>query len=125
MNRPSIAEVLESWEQRCRLKIVSWIHPLDGWYKCNVDNASKGNPDLVKGRRHPVSTNLFAEAVTIKEGIQLSLDRNLLPFIVETDSLTMINILKERWGDLPMRSKKLINMDKISMPHLSLAHMDC
>ncbi|KAG5605329.1 hypothetical protein H5410_026821 [Solanum commersonii] len=85
MNRPSIAEVLESWEQRCRLKIVSWIHPLDGWYKCNVDDASNGNPDrnsvafcvrncfgdiiVVKGRRHPVSTNLFAKSVAIKEGI--------------------------------------------------------
>ncbi|KAG5605333.1 hypothetical protein H5410_026825 [Solanum commersonii] len=55
MNRPSIVEVLKSWEQRCRLKIVSWIHPLDGWYKCNVDDASK----VVKGLRLPVSTNLF------------------------------------------------------------------
>ncbi|KAG5610506.1 hypothetical protein H5410_021787 [Solanum commersonii] len=105
---------------------------------------------VVKGKRLLVSTNLFAEALAIKEGIQLKLDINLLPLIVETNSLTMINILEERWEvpwsvamevetikimredtymvenfqDLPMRAKKLINMDEMNMPHLRLSLID-
>jgi len=42
----AIVNVLENWEPRFRHKIVRWMHPPDGWYKCNTDCASKGNPGL-------------------------------------------------------------------------------
>ncbi|KAH0651818.1 hypothetical protein KY285_030681 [Solanum tuberosum] len=87
---PAIVNVLENWEPRFRHKIVRWMHPPDGWYKCNTDVASKG-------RRIPNSTSLVAEAVAIKEGIKFCIDRNLLPLIVETDSHTMVQLLEERW----------------------------
>ncbi|KAH0641918.1 hypothetical protein KY290_033533 [Solanum tuberosum] len=85
------------------------MHPPDGWYKCNTDDASKGNPGpssaafcvrncfgdivVVKGKRIPNSTSLVA----INEGNNLCIDRNLLPLIVETDSHTIIQLLEERW----------------------------
>lgn len=109
---PAIVNVLEKWEPRFRHKIVRWMHPPDGWYKCNTDGASKGNPGpssaafyvkncfgdivVVKGRRIPNSTSLVAEAVAINEGIMFCIDRNLLPLIVETNSHTMIQLLEER-----------------------------
>lgn len=52
---------------------------------------------MVKGRSLSTTTNLIVEAVAIKEGIQCCIDRNLLSLYVESDSLTMINILKEKW----------------------------
>lgn len=92
---------------------MRWLHPPLGWYKCNIDGASKGNPgpssaafcvrnsegDIlgVKRRSLPLSTGIVAEAVAIREGIQFCIERNLLPLIIETDSLSMTNFIERIW----------------------------
>ncbi|XP_060202590.1 uncharacterized protein LOC132631010 [Lycium barbarum] len=81
--------------------------------QCNIDGVSKGNPgpssaslyirneegDLIyaSGRQFPNTTNIIAEATAIKDGLQYCISNQLLPVKLETDSLTMKNILKGRW----------------------------
>lgn len=106
--------MLESCVQNYRFRTIRCLYPLPGWHKCDTNGDSKGNifPSFanfcinnherdilgVKGRGLPLSTNIVAEAVTISDGIQFFIDRNLLPLIVETDSPCIINMLKENWA---------------------------
>ncbi|KAH0672744.1 hypothetical protein KY290_024970 [Solanum tuberosum] len=79
------------------------------------DRASRGNPgssaaafyvrnyegDLVgaKGVKLAESTSLVAEAMSIKEGLQYCWENNYLNIILESDSLAMVQILNDIWGD--------------------------
>ncbi|XP_059295494.1 uncharacterized protein LOC132048826 [Lycium ferocissimum] len=75
--------------------------------------ASKGNPgpssaafcirnhegDLIyaKAKRLTNITNLVVEAIAIEEGLEYCFDQQLLPVILETDSLTMKKVLDGIW----------------------------
>ena len=54
------------------------------------------------GKRLEDTTNVIAEAVAVEGGIQYCVDHQLLPLIVETDSLTMQKILDGIW-EVPWR----------------------
>lgn len=51
-----------------------------------------------KGRRLPNGTNLRAEAVAIKYGLEYCVLHEFLPMEIETDSLTMKNVLAGIWN---------------------------
>ncbi|XP_060170617.1 uncharacterized protein LOC132601555 [Lycium barbarum] len=107
--RPFFVQYLENQRKTVVHKEVTWLPPEKGKYKCNTDGASRGNPgpssaafcirdhngDLVyvAGKILEDTTNVIAEAVAIEYGIQYCVDHQLLPLIVETDSLTMQKIL--------------------------------
>ncbi|XP_060211883.1 uncharacterized protein LOC132639457 [Lycium barbarum] len=110
---PFFVQYLENLRMTFTHKKVTWVPPERGRYKCNTDGASRGNPgissaafcirdqngDLVyaAGKRLEDTTNVIAEAVAIEDGIQYCVDHQLLPLIVETDSLTMQKILDGIW----------------------------
>ncbi|WMV32127.1 hypothetical protein MTR67_025512 [Solanum verrucosum] len=89
-------------------KLMKWLPPPIGWWKCNTDGASRGNPspstvafcvrnvdgDLVgpKGLKIADSTNLVAEAVAMN------------------------------FRDVPSKGKKIINLDKLSLPNMRIRH---
>ncbi|XP_059310971.1 uncharacterized protein LOC132062414 [Lycium ferocissimum] len=104
---------------------VKWNFPDRGCFKCNTDGASKGNPGpssaafcvrdssgefiYAMARILTETTNLVAEVVAIEEGITYCVLHDLLPVIVETDSLTMQKVLDGIWEvprniALPVRS---------------------
>ncbi|XP_049352605.1 uncharacterized protein LOC125817063 [Solanum verrucosum] len=82
-------------------------------FKCNFDGASKGNPDPSSGpfcirnregnliyaevRRLFDGINLVAEVVALRLGLEFCVQHNLLPVILEIDSLSLKNILDGIW----------------------------
>ncbi|XP_075087987.1 uncharacterized protein LOC142169942 [Nicotiana tabacum] len=87
--------------------------PFHGWYKCNTDGASKGNPgpsslgfcvrddegDVVYARAVDlgVTTNVVAEAKAILQGLEYCVEHDLHPLILETDSLVMKKAIEREW----------------------------
>lgn len=51
----------------------------------------------VKGLRIQDTTNLVSKVLSLKEGLQFSLDNGFTPVIMESDSLSMINIINGVW----------------------------
>ncbi|XP_075098976.1 uncharacterized protein LOC142175870 [Nicotiana tabacum] len=92
---------------------VTWQLPFHGWYKCNTDGASKGNPgpsslgfcvrddegDVVYARAVDlgVTTNMVAEAKAILQGLEYCVEHDLHPLILETDSLVMKKAIEGEW----------------------------
>ncbi|KAH0746169.1 hypothetical protein KY285_007826 [Solanum tuberosum] len=136
-----------------------------GWLKCNTDSASRGNPgpssvafcvrnhdgNLVgaKGLQIADTSNLVAEAKAICEGLQYCFDKRFSNIIVETDSLSMVNIINGIWEvpwsvsievnainrirstyefssfqEVPTAAKKIINLDKCSTPVMRIKQMN-
>ncbi|XP_075092121.1 uncharacterized protein LOC142172413 [Nicotiana tabacum] len=97
--------------------------PCHGWYKCNTDGASKGNPgpsslgfcvrddegDVVYARAVDlgVTTNVVAEAKAILQGLEYCVEHDFHPLILETDSLNDVYIKgSSREGSELTRSQK-------------------
>ncbi|XP_060211803.1 uncharacterized protein LOC132639368 [Lycium barbarum] len=92
---------------------VAWRVAISGWYKCNSDSASRGNPgpssvafcirddngDLVYAATQKITdgNNLVVEAVAIKQGINYCMDHQMYPLLVETDSLAMKMFIRGTW----------------------------
>ncbi|KAH0776320.1 hypothetical protein KY290_007731 [Solanum tuberosum] len=84
-----------------------------GSFKCNSNGASKGNPGPSSGvfcigngegnliyaevRRLFDGTNLVAEVVALRLGLEYCVQHNLLLVTLETDSLSLKNILDGIW----------------------------
>ncbi|XP_060210738.1 uncharacterized protein LOC132637701 [Lycium barbarum] len=91
----------------------NWTSPPQGWFKCNSDGASKGNPgpsssaycvrDSVREfihasvRRIADTHCLVAEAKAMYNGIVYYVNIHLMPLYVETDSLTPVKIVEGEW----------------------------
>ncbi|KAH0639411.1 hypothetical protein KY285_035997 [Solanum tuberosum] len=56
-----------------------------------------GNLVGAKGVKLVDSSNLMAQAIAIREGLQYCLDKHFQQIIIETDSLSMVNILNGEW----------------------------
>ncbi|XP_059285929.1 uncharacterized protein LOC132039469 [Lycium ferocissimum] len=107
---PQMVQLLEGLNPRVGGQMVQRRYPSAGWHKCNTDGASRGNPgqrltafciryergDLVyaAARRIANTTNICAEAVAIHVGLQYCVNNQMLPVIMETDSLAMVNIIQ-------------------------------
>ncbi|KAH0679245.1 hypothetical protein KY284_020330 [Solanum tuberosum] len=121
---PQIVAQLDNYRPSFRHTIVRWSPPPAGLVKCNTDGASKGKPgpssasfceidhngNLVgaKGVKLTDSYNLVAEATAIREGLQYCLDKHFHQIVIETNSLSMINILNGEW-DSPLSVTMEVN----------------
>ncbi|KAG5620342.1 hypothetical protein H5410_005560 [Solanum commersonii] len=100
---PLIVKLLEEYSPLVYCKVVYWVHALLGRYKCNIDSTSKGNHGPSSTTfciRNGEGNLIFAEAITIKAcyaivaqvkafkaGLKYCIENDLLPIIMETDSL--------------------------------------
>ncbi|MCD7450391.1 hypothetical protein HAX54_005735, partial [Datura stramonium] len=41
---PTLMALLETYKLEISCRVVRWTPPPEGWLKCNIDGASKGNP---------------------------------------------------------------------------------
>ncbi|KAK4733442.1 hypothetical protein R3W88_007703 [Solanum pinnatisectum] len=80
-NWPEIVRFLTEYSPTVGCKVVYWKLPMQNYFKCNTDRASKGNPGpsssafcvrddqgnlvYVEGKRIGVSNNLKAEIVAM------------------------------------------------------------
>ncbi|KAH0755906.1 hypothetical protein KY290_026176 [Solanum tuberosum] len=94
-------------------RTVVWKLLEMGSFKCNSDGASKGNPSPSSGAfcirngegnlfyaevgRLFDGSNLVAEVVALRLGLEYCVQHNLLPVTLETDSLSLKNILDGSW----------------------------
>lgn len=76
---------MERYTPLVRSKLVKWTPSPRGWFKCNTDRASRGNPgpsaaifcvrnevgDILGAKRMRISdtSNLIAEGTAIREGL--------------------------------------------------------
>nr|XP_016446919.1 PREDICTED: 14.7 kDa ribonuclease H-like protein [Nicotiana tabacum] len=106
-------EVFEEYRPILITRKVTWQMPYGGWYKCNTDGASKGNPghssieiyvrddacDLIHARAVEVgiTTNVVAKAKAILEGLEYCVEQDLHPLILETDSLVLKKVIEGEW----------------------------
>ncbi|XP_060200374.1 uncharacterized protein LOC132628625 [Lycium barbarum] len=102
---PQMVQLLEGLNPRSGSQMVQWRFLSTGWY-----GASRGNPgqssaafcirdeigDLIHAaaRRLSNTTNIYAEVTTIHDGLQYCVNNHMLPVIMETDSLAMVNIIQ-------------------------------
>ncbi|KAH0712187.1 hypothetical protein KY289_008146 [Solanum tuberosum] len=102
-NWPQMVALLDSFRLIFTSRVVRWSLPPLGWWKCNTNGASRGNPspstiafcvrdssgDLVgaKELRIQDTTNIVVEAMALKEGLKYCLENGFSPVILESDSL--------------------------------------
>ncbi|KAH0636681.1 hypothetical protein KY289_036596 [Solanum tuberosum] len=119
--------------------VVRWLRPHMGWWKCNTDGASRGNPgpsatafcirnsagDLVgaKGVKIQDSTKIMAEAITVREGLQYCWEQSLIQVILESDSYALVKMLNGEW-DVPWSVTLEVNsmnrLRELMTVHMSL-----
>ncbi|XP_058111206.1 uncharacterized protein LOC131254225 [Magnolia sinica] len=97
--------------------IVTWLKPLRGFLKLNVDGSSRGNPGLSGGRgvcrdhhgnlifafhrNYGLTLNTIAEAQAMLNGITSYSKLGLRSIIVESDSLTIAKAAADRYDFVP------------------------
>lgn len=107
---------LSAYRSILRSTVVNWKLPNYAQYKCKSDGAVKGNPgpssitfcirnhqgDLIvaETRRIIGTTNLIAEIVVLRLGLEHCVKWHLLPVILETNSLSIQKFLT-RQRDTP------------------------
>ncbi|KAH0711960.1 hypothetical protein KY289_007919 [Solanum tuberosum] len=112
-NWPELVRYLIGYTPRIGCKVVYWKLPRHNTFKCNTDDSSKGNPgpsssafcirddqgNLVyaEGNMIGLSNNLIAEVVAIRLGLEYCRIHNLLPLILETDSLAAMKMIEGAW----------------------------
>ncbi|KAH0669287.1 hypothetical protein KY285_023446 [Solanum tuberosum] len=108
--------LLEVYKLAFQTQVVRWLMPHVGWWKCNTDGASRGNPgpsaaafcisnsagDLVgaKGVKIQDSTSIVAEAIVVREGLQYYWEHGLIQVLLESDSYALVKMLNGEW-DVP------------------------
>ncbi|XP_060202977.1 uncharacterized protein LOC132631418 [Lycium barbarum] len=115
LNIPSrwhqITPFFEGYKPTVICKVIKWMRPASGVYKCNTDGAANGNPgpssaafcirnengDLVYAAAKTLvdSSNIVVEA--IRMGLMYCVDKQLFPLTIETDSMTMKMIINVEW----------------------------
>ncbi|KAH0685725.1 hypothetical protein KY290_017253 [Solanum tuberosum] len=104
------------WKKRFPIGEFLWKFPNEGVYKCNSDGASKGNPGpsacafCIRNNRGEfvyaeskglgIMSSLEAETIALRNGLEYCILHDLLPMILETDSLILKKILDGIW-DVP------------------------
>lgn len=93
--------------------MVNWKFPKNTQYKCNSDRAVKGNlgpssvafcvrnhqGDLIvaEAKRIDDTINLTADLVALRLGLELCVNQQLLPLILEIKSLFVPKFLTRQW----------------------------
>ncbi|KAH0776352.1 hypothetical protein KY290_007763 [Solanum tuberosum] len=110
---PLIVKFLEDCIPILSCKVVKWICPPEGHFKCNTDGSCRdqlhlsskafsvrnSNGELVYAETESVelSSILEAEVGAFKEALQYCVNNNLMPVIMETYSLILKKIIDEIW----------------------------
>lgn len=110
---PYMIQFFEGYRPYVVTKTITWQLSYEGWFKCNTDGVSRGNPgprsygfyvrdhvgDLLYVEASEIGevTNIVAEAKVIVQGLAYCVERLLHPLIMETDSLVMRKIIDEEW----------------------------
>lgn len=97
-----------------RYEVVNWGHPPSGTFKCNTDGSCIGNPrhgSMAFCVRNEFGDMVFAETRLLEKctiieyeikanrmGVEYCLQHDLLPLIVETDSLTAEKVINRVWN---------------------------
>ncbi|XP_019234078.1 PREDICTED: uncharacterized protein LOC109214596 [Nicotiana attenuata] len=137
---PEMIKFFENYKPVVVTKRVTWQFPYEGWFKCNTDGASRGNPGprsygffvrdhegnlvFAKAREIGEATNIVAEAKVVVEGLVLCVERKLHPLIMETDSLVMSKIIDDEWetpwciGAEVRRIKEIRNLYNVLFQHV-------
>ncbi|KAK7291983.1 hypothetical protein RIF29_07579 [Crotalaria pallida] len=115
----------------CKIRSIStqfihWRKPPEGWFKMNTDGTSRGNPGLAGcgglirdgegrwiigyARRIGVTTAYKAELWGILTGMQVAWNDGIRNIIIESDSLTIVNLMnKENSHEGPSSYNSLIS----------------
>ncbi|GLT84201.1 hypothetical protein SLE2022_024470 [Rubroshorea leprosula] len=120
--------------------MYKWIKPPPSFLKLNTDGSAIDNPGKVArgglirdswgnwilgfSRRIGWSSILLAELWAIRDGLQLAVSRNLSHLLIETDSLTAVNLLsKEPIENHPLSSLVFDCRDLLRCtPHVKISH---
>lgn len=118
-----MVKFFENYRSVLATKVIYWVPPNMGVYKCNTYGASKGNPGPSAGgfcirnwngefiyaasQELDFKTSLEAEVIAFERGLQFCMSNNLLPVILETDSLIVSKILDGIW-EIPWSISLLI-----------------
>jgi len=104
---PAIVQFLESYMPLIHTTVVRWKCPKRDSYKCNSDGGLEskafcirdGHGDLVYAEAWKIDdySALEAEVKGFKRGLLYCLSHNLIPLIMETDSLIIKKILDGIW----------------------------
>ncbi|XP_055815515.1 uncharacterized protein LOC129885304 [Solanum dulcamara] len=105
--------MLEGGKARVKVTQVRWNLPPIGWYTCNTDGASRGNPgrsaygfclrnaegNLIYAKAEEIgyATNIEAEIVALLEALKYCKQQGLNNIIFQTDSQTSQKILIGEW----------------------------
>ncbi|XP_015160507.1 uncharacterized protein [Solanum tuberosum] len=108
-----VPKFLEGYSPLIKTKIVRWIHPPAGVYKCNTDASfdyetcigviafcirnEVGDLAYAESKEVTKDSILEAEIIEIKEGIYYCIQKTLIPLIIETDSLLAQKALNGVW----------------------------
>lgn len=106
--------ILENYKPKLYYTKVSWISPDEGWILCNMDRASKENPDIsayecclrdkeknlvyVEARNLGVCTNMEAESIAIEKALRYYFAQNYHKVVLQTNSLSLRNMIIGEWS---------------------------
>ena len=125
-NWPMLVKFFEEYTPIIECKVVYWKVPNVGSYKCNSDKSTKVNPgpssnafcirdgvgDLIYAEASRIADGsiLMAKVMALRIGLEYCISHNLLPVVLETDSLTLKKVLDGIWEvpwGLTMETKKI------------------
>ncbi|XP_055814563.1 uncharacterized protein LOC129884258 [Solanum dulcamara] len=106
----NLIQMLEGGKARVKVTKVRWNLPPHGWYACNTDGASRGNPgrsaygycvrdaegNLIYAKSEEIgyATSIEAEIVALLEALKYCKQQGLNNIIFQTDSQAIQRILK-------------------------------
>ncbi|XP_059310046.1 uncharacterized protein LOC132061209 [Lycium ferocissimum] len=128
LNIPSrwhqIIQIFEGYKSTIICRVIKWMRPASGIYKCNTDGAAKGNPGPSSAAfciRNKDGDLVYAAAKTLIDGSNIVLGRG---YRMETDSMTMKMIINAEWripwsismlvGDI----KRLMADQRVTVEHI-------
>ncbi|XP_060216354.1 uncharacterized protein LOC132643852 [Lycium barbarum] len=109
-------KALHAYSPKLKVIQVCWKPPDNGWIKCNIDGASRGNPgrsswsfcvrnsdgDLIYAQAKEMKdghfSNTHAEVEAILQALRYMNRMNILQMVVETDSMLLKNVIEKRWN---------------------------
>ncbi|GLT36867.1 hypothetical protein SLA2020_112150 [Shorea laevis] len=133
--------VLVKRQNQCPTCMYRWIKPPLPFLKLNTDGSAINNPGKVAGgglirdswgnwilgfsRRIGWSSILVAELWAIRDGLQLAVSRNFSHLLIETDSLSAVNLLSnDSIDNHPLSSLVFDCRDLLRcIPHVKISHV--
>ncbi|KAH0781860.1 hypothetical protein KY290_001458 [Solanum tuberosum] len=131
-------DLLQGYKPNLYYHIVKWSLPKLRWIKCNTDGASKGNPseisygfcvrdkngDLLYAEAQSIgiTTNMEAELRALWEGLKYCKEQGFNQIMLETDSLSLKNMIKQNWRVPWVLAERIQEIQK--MMELVNSHLD-